>query len=469
MAFHTWRFGVFLAIVLVMFWLVAKNRGRRTALLLCASYFFYGSWNIWFLGLIVFSTILDFHCGRWIANASSQAIKMRALLASLFGNLALLCYFKYSKWGSDLLEPLLGDGPLQAGIYDLVWTAAVPVGISFYTFQTLSYTIDIYRGKLKPARNFWDFSLFVAFFPQLVAGPIVRAVTFLPQLEIKPRFDRERLHDGLYRIGTGLVKKALLADILSQYLVDPVYNSPGEYTLLAHVIAMVAFTFQIYFDFSGYSDIAIGTARLFGFDLDENFMTPFKSLGLREFWRRWHISLSSWVRDYVYFPLGGSRGSELKIASNVMITMIIIGLWHGASELWLLYGLLQGGAMCLERFLERRRGGTPFPTTLPRKALAWVLTFSFVIMTTLCIRATSMDHIVALLTDFGPSTDLAIWGYVALAASFLTHFQPDRLEAALKRGVLALPTPVLGLLLGVVTGIMIAVMSHSTAFIYFQF
>lgn len=469
MAFHTWKFGVFLALVLAMFWLVAKQRNRRTAVLLCASYYFYGSWELWFLNLIVFSTILDYHCGRWIAGAPNPKAKKRALYLSLIANLGLLSYFKYSKWGVELLQPVLGDGELTQSAYGLAWTDMVPVGISFYTFQTLSYTVDIYRGRLKPARNFWDFALFVAFFPQLVAGPIVRAVTFLKQLEIQPRFSRERLHDGLYRIGTGLVKKALLADILSQFLVDPIYAAPDEYTALAHGLAMVGFTFQIYFDFSGYSDIAIGTARLFGFDLDENFMAPYRSTSVSEFWRRWHISLSTWVRDYVFYPLSSARDKEWRVSLNIMITMIIIGLWHGASGLWLLYGTMQGVVVCAERAMERRRRAARRRISRPVKALAWCLTFSFVVLSCLFIRADSLDHIATLFTDFGPSTEIAIWGYVALAVSFFTHFQPDRLEAWLKRGVLALPTPALGMLLGLVIGIMMAVMSHSTAFIYFQF
>ena len=201
----------------------------------------------------------------------------------------------------------------------------------------------------------------VAFFPQLVAGPIVRAVEFLPQLDLKPRFDRIRLHNGLYRIGIGLAKKAIIADSLGTYLVDPCYADPSNYGVFIHVLAIYGFAFQIYYDFSGYSDIAIGAARLLGFDLPENFVGPYQSLSIREFWRRWHITLSSWVRDYMFFPLGGSRGRELIVIRNLLITMVTIGLWHGASFLWLTYGLLQGIAMSIERFFERLRGGQESP------------------------------------------------------------------------------------------------------------
>lgn len=468
MIFHSWEFGVFLIVTLVLYWTLARHRTARTVLLLAASYFFYGSWEPWFLILILFSTVLDYQCGKWIASAGSPRSKKLGLLTSLGGNLLLLCFFKYSKWGLEMLAPLIPTS-VHDKLVNHVWADVVPVGISFYTFQTLSYTIDIYRGLMKPARNILDCALFVAYFPQLVAGPIVRAIDFLPQLELRPRFDRARLHDGLYRICTGLIKKALIADVLAEFLVTPVYANPGAYSPYVHVLAIFGFTFQIYFDFSGYTDIAIGAARMFGFDLPENFASPFKSQSIREFWRRWHITLSSWVRDYVYYPLGGSRKSEVRVAFNLIITMVIIGLWHGASLLWLIYGLMQGIMMTIERLLERARGGRKFATTGPKKALSWVMTFSFVALTLLCVRATSFEQAIDLLTKFGPSSDLSHWAYVALAASFLTHFQPQSWVDAFKARLVSLPTIVLGILMGAVAGALVAVKSSTTAFIYFQF
>jgi alginate O-acetyltransferase complex protein AlgI len=473
--FHSWRFGVFLVLVLGLFWLVARRRNVRSALLLVASYVFYGSYETWFLGLIAFSTVLDYHCARWMVATQDPRKRKVGLWLSLAGNLGLLAYFKYSAWGLELLSPFLAEGGVQETLQAAVWDLkeagrlVVPVGISFYTFQTLSYTIDVYRGTLKPARNFLDFALFVAYFPQLVAGPIVRASSFLPQMELTPRFTRERLHDGLYRIGVGLMKKALVADVLARYLVDPVHEAPGQWAWWVHVLAVYGFSFQIYFDFSGYSDIAIGVARLFGFDLPENFLSPMKSQSLREFWRRWHITLSSWVRDYVFFPLGGSRASEPRVVFNLIVTMVVIGLWHGASVLWLIYGLAQGIGMSLERWFERLRGGRLFATTPLRRFGSWVFTFSFVSATLICVRGTSFESVYAVATQFGTETGLSHWAWVALAVSCLSHFQPQRTADAFQGFCVRLPTLVLGALMGLVVGVLVFVMSESTAFIYFQF
>ena len=479
MAFHSWKFGVFMLIVTGLFWLLANRRDARSYLLLVASYIFYGAWTPWFLLLIVFSTILDFFCGRAMGASEEQSVRRRYLLLSLGGNLGLLCFFKYSHWLSSLVDPLLASAGVPFELMSWSWAAlaedggwrakVVPVGISFYTFQTLSYTIDIYRGKLRHTDSFRDFALFVAFFPQLVAGPIVRAVDFLPQLELKPRFDRERLHDGLYRIAIGLAKKALIADTLGAYLVDPCYAEPGNYTAFFHVLALYGFTLQIYYDFSGYSDIAIGAARILGFDLPENFIGPYQSLSIREFWRRWHITLSFWVRDYIYFPLGGSKGAEWFVVRNLMITMVVIGLWHGASILWIYYGLMQGGVMALERMFERRRGGELFATTTPKKLLSWFLTFHFIVFSCLFIRAETWPELTAMLEVFGDEGVVLPRVWWALIGGAVIHFLPMPWMEQVKQRVVALPTIALGLLLGILSGILMIVMVGETPFIYFQF
>ena len=346
----------------------------------------------------------------------------------------------------------------------------VPVGISFYTFQTMSYTIDIYRGKLAPARNLLEFAFFVTFFPQLVAGPIVRAIDFLPQLELRPALSRDELHYGLRRFGTGLVKKVLVADVLGRYLVDPVYAAPGDFSPLAHALCLYAFTLQIYYDFSGYSDCAIGIARLFGFHLLENFDGPYRARSVREFWRRWHISLSSWVRDYIFFPLGGSRGiSEVKVARNLMVTMVVIGVWHGASVLWVIYGLLNGTVMILERWLERLRGGREFATSPARSAVAWALTYHFIVLTLVFVRAPNLGRATDMFRVFGPSSDLHHYGLLALAIGAAAHFQPLGLLRRFEGFLVRLPTAVCGLLLGVVAGCVAILVVGETPFIYFQF
>lgn len=478
MAFHSWQFGVFLGLVLCVFWAVAGSRRARNLVLLAGSYWFYGSWNVAFLGLLAFSTVLDYFCGRAMVAREDDAGRKQFLLLSLLGNLGLLGYFKYTYWGSELFEGLVQFVGLDISLFEYAWAVhdgsgwiekAVPVGISFYTFQTLSYTIDIYRRRMAPAKSFEEFALFVAFFPQLVAGPIVRAADFIPQLELKPRFTRARVHDGLYRIGVGLAKKGLFADQLGYYLVNPVYDNPGDYAWWVHMLALYGFTFQIYYDFAGYSDIAIGSARLFGFDLPENFVGPYQSQSVREFWRRWHITLSTWVRDYIYFPLGGSKGNELFVCRNLMITMITIGLWHGASVLWVLYGVCQGTAMILERWWERMRGGALFATTGPKKLLSWFLTFHFIVLTCLFIRGTSMAQIGDVLWTYGERTDMGEWAWWALGLGAAIHFIPMPRAAAFKRRCEALPTPVLALLLGALSGALIAVMTNQANFIYFQF
>ncbi len=471
MIFHSWQFGVFLAVTLVLYWTLANRRGARLTLLLVASFIFFGSYEVWFLGLLVFSSALDYVCGKIIGDATSRRGRIGGLAVSLLGNLGLLCYFKYSKWVAEVLDPCFADLGVQFSLMHVAWKDVVPVGISFYTFQTLSYTIDIYRGVLAPIRSARDFTLFVSFFPQLVAGPIVRAIDFLPQLALRPRFDRERLHGGIHRIVIGLVKKTLLADQLAAYIVGPVYADPGSFSPEIHLIALYAFAFQIYCDFSGYSDIAIGSARLFGFDIRENFNGPYKSQSVREFWRRWHISLSGWVRDYIYFPLGGSRGSEARVVRNLLITMIIIGLWHGASVLWLIYGFVQGVAMIVERTLERLRGGKAFATTLPRKAVSWLLTFHFTVATCVFIRAESPEEFLLMFQHFGTDgwREIAPHGYVALLAATLTHFVPERLADRFQTAITSLPTWLVGVFAGLGIGAVLLATVGNTPFIYFQF
>jgi D-alanyl-lipoteichoic acid acyltransferase DltB (MBOAT superfamily) len=385
---------------------------------------------------------------------------------SLVGNLGVLCFFKYYDFFVENAQDLFAAMGLDFPLYAL--RIVIPIGISFYTFQSLSYTIDVYRGTLKPTRSLLDFAVFVAFFPQLVAGPIVRAATFLPQMELWPRFDRVRLHDGLYRIGLGLVKKVVIADTLGTFIVDPVYANPGAYSPMIHLLAAYAFCFQGYNDFSGYTDLAIGTGRLFGFDLPENFITPFRSRSVREFWRRWHITLSSWVRDYVYFPLGGSRGGTLRVTLNLIVTMVIIGLWHGASWLWIVFGLVHGSVMAIERLRAERRGAPARDTPL-RIAVTWLLTFNFIAFSLPLVRSDDPGTVWAMLTDFGSSTALSPWGFVALAAAFALHFIPDGWVRRVHNGLLSQPTLVAGALFGILVAIISLAVVGETPYIYFQF
>ncbi|MFQ5411979.1 MAG: MBOAT family O-acyltransferase [Phycisphaerae bacterium] len=347
MIFSSWLFAFFFLGVFIVYWSQSTRRGRHL-LLLGASYAFYMSWNPWLVTLIIGSTLLDYFIGRAIGGCPHSRSRLRKglLAASLFGNLGVLAIFKYADFFILSLRETLVSVGIQANLSTL--SILLPVGISFYTFQTLSYTIDIYRGELTPKKSFIDFAVFVAFFPQLVAGPIVRARDFLPQLETIKRFDWRRLESGTVLFMVGLTKKVLIADNLAG-LVDPVFADPSRFVTRDLWLAMFCYGGQIYCDFSGYSDMAIAAARVLGFDLRLNFASPYLATGLSDFWRRWHISLSTWLRDYLYIPLGGSRLGRWLTVRNLMMTMLLGGLWHGASWTFVIWGGIHGLALVVSK------------------------------------------------------------------------------------------------------------------------
>lgn len=324
-------------VVFALYWALKDRLQLQNIFLLVASYVFYGWWDWRFLGLIAFSSVLDFGLGRELGRAKSQRARRWLLSASLAANLGLLGVFKYFNFFGDSFADLLGVFGLNP-----TWTTlsiVLPVGISFYTFQTLSYTIDVYRRRIEPTDSLLTFMAYVSFFPQLVAGPIERAESLLPQFE-KPRvFDEQRAVDGLRQILWGLFKKVAVADTAA-LLVDEVFANPTNFSGISLALAAVFFAVQIYGDFSGYSDIAIGTGRLLGIDLMRNFAYPYFSRDIAEFWRRWHISLSSWFRDYLYIPLGGSRGSRSSALRNILIIFVVSGFWHGANWTFVVWGAL---------------------------------------------------------------------------------------------------------------------------------
>ncbi|MFK7924716.1 MAG: MBOAT family protein [Bacteroidia bacterium] len=351
MFFNSIEFAIFLPLVFLLYWSrLRRHLKAQNLLILVASYVFYGWWDYRFLALIIFSSALDYLIGFKVAQAPTKRIAKRWLGLSLMSNLGMLGVFKYY----DFFVHSLMDGLGGMGL-SLDWPTLniiLPVGISFYTFQTLSYTIDIYRGKLKPCEDPVTFFAFVSFFPQLVAGPIERATHLLPQFQEQRSFTRQNARQGLELILWGLFKKVVIADRLSQY-VEVVFNSPENFSGITIIIATVFFAFQIYCDFSGYSDIAIGTAKLFGFDLMVNFRTPYFSRSLKEFWSRWHISLSTWFRDYVYIPLGGNRASTARWLSNLLLTFLISGLWHGAAWTFIIWGAIHGVISAFEAWLMK--------------------------------------------------------------------------------------------------------------------
>ncbi len=340
MLFNSTQYAIFFPIVVAIYFAVPHR--FRWALLLLASYYFYMCWKPGYVVLIIISTVIDYAAGLLMGAASSQTVRRRYLILSLCSNLGMLFFFKYYNFFNDSLR--LVTDKLDLGISLPATHFLLPVGLSFYTFQSLTYTIGVYRGTVKVERRLGIFAAYVCFFPQLVAGPIERAQNLLPQFFEKHRFDYDNATDGLKLIMWGLFKKSVIADRLAQ-LVDQVYNQPGEYEGLGLAIATLFFAVQIYCDFSGYSDMAIGSAQMLGFRLMENFRRPYYATSSADFWRRWHISLSTWFRDYLYIPLGGNRVSVPRWYLNIMIVFALSGLWHGASWKFLAWGALHGSYM----------------------------------------------------------------------------------------------------------------------------
>ena len=338
MLFNSLDFAIFLPVVFLLYWFVTnKNLKLQNFLIVVASYFFYGWWDWRFLSLILFSTIVDYTVGLGLLKQENQLKRKILLLASIIVNLGFLGFFKYYNFFLDNFISAFSffGAEIKANSLNII----LPVGISFYTFQTLSYSIDVYKRKLEPTKDFIAFSAFVSFFPQLVAGPIERATNLLPQFYNKRTFDYSKAVDGMRQILWGLFKKIVIADNCAEYA-NQIFNNSADMNGSTLVLGALFFTFQIYGDFSGYSDIAIGTARLFGFDLMRNFAFPYFSRDIAEFWRRWHISLSTWFRDYVYIPLGGSRGGIWMKIRNTFIIFIVSGFWHGANWTFIVWGAL---------------------------------------------------------------------------------------------------------------------------------
>jgi D-alanyl-lipoteichoic acid acyltransferase DltB (MBOAT superfamily) len=497
MLFHTWVFFIFFLIVYLVYLFVRKNNRMMNLWLMVASYIFYGWW--WFASsrqrpedfwknpyiLLLFGTsAIDYVMVLFMQRSESQKWKKLWLIISLVSNFGFLGYFKYSGFITENLNGLLeylGSSvrlPDPVAYPNAVLSAAgapsdwlftqvvLPVGISFHTFQSMSYTIDAFRGTIQTERSFVRFLTFVSFFPQLVAGPIERARNLLPQLQGAPQISRQDITDGLSLFLVGFFKKVALADYLSKY-VDLIYQSPANFQAPALILATVAFGWQIYFDFSGYTDMARGIARVMGFHLMLNFNNPYVATGLGDFWARWHISLSTWFKDYLYFPLGGNRHGKLLTYRNMFLTMVISGVWHGAAWTFIIWGALHALGRCLTRELEQ----TPFykervPTLVKQ---TWV--FVFVTFTWIFFRAQSLDDAWLIVTRIftagwkDPSFPvlmmgmiLAVWLYQLLYTSELRVRQ--LLEWAPVR---------VGLVTVMIVYLAVVAQPSTKAFIYFQF
>ena len=381
MQFFSLTFFIFLFLLLVVLRLPLR-RDFKKYLLTFASCAFYAAWDFRYLILLGLVSGIDYIAAAKIASVDdNNAVRKRWVIGSVASNLGILGYFKYANFFLDNLNFL---GEYLAFHLPMV-TILLPAGISFYTFKSMSYTIDVYRREIRPCDRFIDYVMFVTFFPDLIAGPIVRASIFLPQLDKAQKINLARVASGLSVFLLGFTKKRLFADNIANY-VDPIFADPNVYSTGTLWFAAVAYALQIYTDFSGYSDMAIGTARMLGYELPRNFNTPYFSRSLSEFWRRWHITLSSWLRDYLYIPLGGNRKGKLRTSTNLMITMLLGGLWHGASWNFVIWGALHGGGLIIEKLKTRHVSFIKIPW-----AISTIITFSFVTLSWVPFRAQSLD------------------------------------------------------------------------------
>ena len=476
MLFHSLDYFYFLAVALVGFWVLARQRTARLALLLAASCVFYMAWRPEYIALIGGSTLLDYVIGQRIHRTEDPRQRKGWLALSLAGNLGLLFTFKYYNFFALELSEGLESWGIEGALPLL--EAALPVGISFYTFQTLSYTIDIYRRRLEPTESFIEFACFVTFFPQLVAGPIVRATELLPQLQREPRLGREAVGRGLFLIATGLIKKVAIADLLATSLVDRVFDNPELFTATEVVVGLYAFTMQLYCDFSGYTDVARGSAMLFGLELPENFDRPYQATNPGEFWRRWHMTLSRWLRDYLYFPLGGSRVGPVRAYFNLFVTMFLVGIWHGwwaNFEVFFWYALLQAGAMTLHRFVSRRSGrrrDEADPWSL--RAAKVFANLQFVVFSRILFRAASMENAEAvsgrLFSGTSSTAQVSPTLWFVLVATFVAHYLPRRVFADAEQTFVRLPAVAQGVVLALVAALLsLVATAEAVPFIYFQF
>ncbi len=470
MLFNSWVFLAFFAVVLALYALMQRRVAWQNAMLLVASYVFYGWWDWRFLGLVLLSTVVDYVAALRIQAAPTAALRRRWLTLSMVSNLGVLAGFKYFGFFLDSLRELLMALGIEAALPTL--SIVLPVGISFYTFQTMSYTIDVYRRELPACTSFRDFALYVTFFPQLVAGPIERSVHLLPQMQKPRKLTAEGVEAGLFLCLWGLFKKVVVADNAAA-IADPIFSDPSAHSGDALLLGALAFTAQIYGDFSGYSDMARGLAKILGFELMINFKLPYFAVSPSDFWRRWHVSLSSWLRDYLYIPLGGNRGGSWATQRNLMLTMTLGGLWHGAAWNFVIWGVYHGLLLILYRGL----GSLPGPrlparrwwadlvrvsTMFPLTVIGWII---FRVDSVAGLRAfasgawvsNEVDH------ELAWATLAAIWLPVLLMQ--LAQLARDDLLVPMR-----LPAVLRGILYGLLIAACVALgTGESKEFIYFQF
>lgn len=495
MLFPTLDFGIFFLVVFGIAWELRNFLDLRKAFLVLASYFFYGCWDWRFTSLLAASSLLNYGAGRLVAMADEDKTKRWVVGIAVALNLGILGFFKYYDFFLGSLADLVQGTSLERDLPFL--DILLPIGISFFTFHGISYVVDVYRRKIPVERNPLNVILYISFFPQLVAGPIVRASDFLPQLRKKPTLNQAMLANGIVLILIGLFKKMVLANYLGTDLVDNIFFDPTRYSGPDLLLGVYGYAAQIYCDFSGYSDIAIGVAALLGYHFKPNFMQPYRAASLREFWRRWHISLSSWLRDYLYKPLGGSRVGSFNTYRNLMITMLLGGLWHGAAWTFIIWGAIHGTALAVERMILGVRpvpagklaiangsgyggasgaltGGPPPAGSALRKALGVFITFNVVCLGWIFFRAQSLPYALQYLqglTRWSGQVEQATPFLVALVAvSLAAHFVSEDLVERISARIEGVGPLGLGAILGFGILLIWAVAPSGVApFIYFQF
>lgn len=466
---------LFTGFMYIYFLIHQRHRAKTIFVTLFSLYFYYKSSGFYFL-LLILSTVVDFLLANWIYKVEKESRKRLILIVSLVLNLGLLAYFKYTNFFYQLICNLSDHSFTPLDIF-------LPVGVSFFTFQSLSYTIDIYRGKLKPVDSILDYAFFVTFFPQLVAGPIVRAVDFIPQIYSPLKVTETMIGRGVFLIAGGLIKKMVIADFISVNFVDRIFDQPLLYTGLENLMGVYGYALQIYCDFSGYSDMAIGLALLMGFHFNINFNSPYKSANISEFWHRWHISLSTWLRDYLYISLGGNRKGKIRTYINLFITMLLGGLWHGAGFRFILWGSLHGAALAAHKayrqiFPHSASNRGTFKNGL-FKLLGVLVTFHFVCFCWIFFRADNMEIASQMINQILFHFNYHIFysfviGYLPVVLMMLMgyaiHFIPSTVDLKIQNVVINAP---LSMKVGyLIIAILVAVQFKSSEiqpFIYFQF
>ena len=473
MLFNSWQFGIFLPVVFLLYWSLPKK--FQVILLFLASYYFYMSWKIKYVVLILFTTIISYLAARFLESLENKKAKRLILFLTLASCLGVLFVFKYFNFFSENFVSFMNFFAIK--LHPVTLNLLLPVGISFYTFQTLSYVIDVYRGEIESEKNFIVYATFISFFPQLVAGPIERTKNLLPQIKKFHEFNPEQAAYGLKLLTWGFFKKLCIADGLAVY-VDKVFNNIYEFQGFALILAAFFFTIQIYCDFSGYSDIARGAAKLFGIELMENFKSPYFSSSVKEFWSRWHISLSTWFRDYVYIPLGGNRVSKIRRNFNIMITFLISGLWHGANWNFLIWGGVHGFAQIIEKNSKNRS----------KNFLKIIFTFAFCVLAWIFFRTKNFSEAVYIFSNIFNNLDGGLKNYLhdgffdiemgrAVFASFsarlllliLYDYCSEKFDVIQKITSLKNPLIRYAFYFGILTLIIFFRSVNNTEFVYFQF